>query len=593
MILPGHLDEAKGLCRETLASLQTEAARKADLMLALASLLPSRTGGLIVDGASPDAAAQLSQKLSGWTSTKARARRLPVGISDDGLSGGLDLAATLAAGRPITQTGILSAADGGCIVIPMAERLPRRTAAQISRAVDCAGISIEREGISLSAPARFVLLLLSDTADESESVPDILATRIAFRLQGAFLPPLWVSTIDDVSLGKARQALANVELPERCIEAMASACDTLGISDLRVLDFACASMRGIAALAGASCVQDEHAQLAASLVLGPRVMVVADPEDREPPPPPPPEADQKDNGGDDQPMDDLAEIMISAARYAAQVDADVKRQKNRRRIRGEVASGKSGDMIDSWQRGSRIDARAGDPRRQGRLDLIATLRAAAPWQKIRPRREGGATISIRATDFRLKRFRHRSEAVVIFAVDASGSAAMNRLAEAKGAIEFLLSGCYARRESVAVLAFRRQSAEVLLPPTRSLTRVKRSLAGLPGGGGTPLAAGISAAQILSEQELRRRRSPYIVFLSDGQANVGLDGASGREGASADANRMARRLKGAQLPILFLDTSRRPNADARRLSEEMGALYRPLPFADGKSVSDTVRNVLLS
>jgi magnesium chelatase subunit D len=170
---------------------------------------------------------------------------------------------------------------------------------------------------------------------------------------------------------------------------------------------------------------------------------------------------------------------------------------------------------------------------------------------------------------------------------------MNRLAEAKGAIEFLLGGCYARRESVAVLAFRRQSAEVLLPPTRSLTRVKRSLAGLPGGGGTPLAAGISAAQILSEQELRRRRSPYIVFLSDGQANVGLDGAGGRESASADANRMARRLKGAHLPILFLDTSRRPKADARRLSEEMGALYRPLPFADGKSVSDTVRNVLLS
>jgi magnesium chelatase subunit D len=404
------------------------------------------------------------------------------------------------------------------------------------------------------------------------------------------LPPNWTSTIDDVSLNKARQRLANVEVPDRCIEAMVSACDRLGISDLRVLDFACASMRGIAALSGASCVEDEHAQLAASLVLGPRVLMVSDTEESEPPPPP--EAEQKDTGGDDQPMDDLAEIMISAARYTAHIDADVKRQKIRRRIKGEVASGKSGDMIDSWQRGSRIDARAGDPRRQGRLDLIATLRAAAPWQKIRPRREGGATISIRAADFRLKRFRHRSEAVVIFAVDASGSAAMNRLAEAKGAIEFLLGGCYARRESVAVLAFRRQSAEVLLPPTRSLTRVKRSLAGLPGGGGTPLAAGISAAQLLSEQEVRRRRSPYIVFLSDGQANVGLDGAGGREGASADANRMARRLKGAHLPILFLDTSRRPNADARRLSEEMGAFYRPLPFADGKSVSDTVRNVLL-
>lgn len=561
------------------------------MMMALASLLPSRIGGLIVEGASPDAAAHLSQQLSGWTRTKARAKRLPIGISDDALSGGLDLAATLAAGRPVSQPGMLSAADGGCIVIPMAERLSRRTAAQISGALDRSMISVEREGVSIRAPARFVVLLLSDVADESERVPDILATRIAFRLQGAFLPHQWVSGISNAGLENARALLSEVELPDRCIEAMAVACDTLGVSDPRVLDFACASMRGVAALAGSSRVEDEHAQLAASLVLGPRIQVVSNPDDKTSPPPPP-EAGRNDTDGADQPMDDLAEIMISAALYSATIDAEAKRQNVRRRNKGEVASGKSGDMIESWQRGSRLDARAGDPRRQGRLDLIATLRAAAPWQKIRPRREGGALISIRAADFRLKRFRHRSEAVVIFAVDASGSTAMNRLAEAKGAVEFLLSGCYARRESVAVLAFRRQSAEVLLPPTRSLTRVKRSLAGLPGGGGTPLAAGISAAQLLSEQELRRRRSPYIVFLSDGQANVGLDGAGGREGASADASRMARRLKGAHLPILFLDTSRRPNTDARRLSEEMGALYRPLPFADGKSVSDTVRTALL-
>lgn len=592
MTLSSGPSETTALSRETLASLQAETTRRADFMLALSALLPGRLGGVLVDGASPDAAAHMTRQLAGWTRTKARAHRLPIGISDDGLSGGLDLAATLAAGRPVSQSGILAAADGGCLVVPMAERLPRRTAAQIARALDCASVSIERDGVSFCAPTRFVVMLLADTANETEAVPDVLSARIAFRMPGAFLPSHWTSVLDEARLDGARALMDDVELDDRYVEAMARACDDLGISNLRVLDFACATMRGLAALGGDLCVQDEHAQLAASLVLGPRTMPVSNAEESAPPPPPP-ESDQTDTGGDDKPMDDLAELVVSSARYTARIDAEADRKKIRRRMKGEVATGKSGDLVDSWQRGARLDSRPGDPRRQGRLDLIATLRAAAPWQKIRPQREGGAAISIRAADFRLKRFRHKSEAVVIFAVDASGSAAMNRLADAKGAIEFLLSGCYARRESVAVLAFRRQSADVLLPPTRSLTRVKRSLAGLPGGGGTPLAAGISAAQAIGEQELRRRRSPYIVFLSDGQANVGLDGAGGREKACADASQMARRLKGAHLPVLFLDTSRRPSAEARRFSEEMGAVYRPLPFADGKTVSDTVRSALLS
>ena len=582
----------KGLCRETLVALQTEMARRADYMLALAALMPTRLGGVIVEAASPDASAHLAQQLSGWMNNSSRAVRIPPGISDEALLGGLDLAATLAAGRPMIQPGLLAAANDGCLVIPMAERLPRRTAAQISRALDCASVSTEREGVSHSAPSKFVMLLFSDPAAESEALPGILASRIAFCLPGAFLAAHWAPRFSSSDLRAARARLPAVEIADAFIEAIASACETLGIADPRVLDFACASMRGLAALSGEPRVQEAHAELAASLVLGPRMAPQVDGE-MTPPAPPPPETKNENKGDDGPSVDDLAELVVAAANYSAQIDAEVRQGKIRRRMKGEVASGKSGDMVDSWQRGSRMGARAGDPRRQGRLDLIATLRAAAPWQKIRPRREGGPPIAIRAPDFRLKRFRHRSEAVVIFAVDASGSSAMNRLAEAKGAVEFLLSGCYARRESVAVLAFRRQAAEVLLPPTRSLTRVKRSLAGLPGGGGTPLAAGISAAQILGEQELRRRRSPYIVFLSDGQANVALDGAGGREGGGADASRMARRLKGAHLPILFLDTSRRPNADARRLSDEMGALYRPLPFADGKSVSDTVRHALLS
>jgi magnesium chelatase subunit D len=116
-------------------------------------------------------------------------------------------------------------------------------------------------------------------------------------------------------------------------------------------------------------------------------------------------------------------------------------------------------------------------------------------------------VEVRRDDFRVGRFEQRSQSTTIFVVDASGSSAFNRLAEAKGAVELLLADCYVRRDRVALLAFRGRGAELLLPPTRSLVRAKRSLAGLPGGGGTPLAAGIDAAAALADAVRRRGETP--------------------------------------------------------------------------------------
>ena len=142
----------------------------------------------------------------------------------------------------------------------------------------------------------------------------------------------------------------------------------------------------------------------------------------------------------------------------------------------------AGELPPRQRRGKPLGARRGDLRRGARLDVLATLRAAAPWQPLR-RREQAATVArvlVRRDDFRMKRFRERTETTAIFAVDASGSSALHRLAEAKGAVELLLAQCYVRRDRVALLAFRGRGSELLLSPTRSLVRAKRSLAGLPG-----------------------------------------------------------------------------------------------------------------
>ncbi len=254
----------------------------------------------------------------------------------------------------------------------------------------------------------------------------------------------------------------------------------------------------------------------------------------------------------------------------------------------------------STRRGRPIGVRQGHPRSGTRLSLSETLKAAAPWQAVRRRgaRGGGQgtgfgtirRIDVHPDDFRIVRFRQRTETSIVFAVDASGSTALHRLGEAKGAVELLLADCYVRRDHVALLAFRGRDATLLLPPTRSLTRAKRCLAGLPGGGATPLGAGIDAAATLADTERRRGRTPVIVLLTDGRANMTRDGSGGRQCAEAEALASARAPRDAGFMVLLVDNSTRPNPFARTLADAMGARYVPLPRADATILSRAVRSV---
>jgi magnesium chelatase subunit D len=231
-----------------------------------------------------------------------------------------------------------------------------------------------------------------------------------------------------------------------------------------------------------------------------------------------------------------------------------------------------------------------------RLNVVETLRAAAPWQRLRRQAQQAITggqerrknrVAVRPDDFRITRFRHRTPTTTVFVVDASGSAALHRLGEAKGAVELLLADCYVRRDRVALIAFRGHSAELLLPPTRSLVRAKRSLAGLPGGGGTPLATGIDAAVALAESLRHHGDTPLLVFLSDGAANVARDGAHGRQQALADATAAAARVRAAGFGAVVVDTSPRPSPLAGQLADAMQARYLPLPRADASMLSRAV------
>ncbi len=215
--------------------------------------------------------------------------------------------------------------------------------------------------------------------------------------------------------------------------------------------------------------------------------------------------------------------------------------------------------------------------------LVSSVPLPSVTGASRPKR-----IEVRRDDFRIVRFQQRTETTTVFVVDASGSAALHRLGEAKGAVELLLADCYVRRDQVALIAFRGREASLLLPPTGSLVRAKRCLAGLPGGGATPLAAGIDAAVALADSIRRRGRTPVITLLTDGRANIGRDGTGGRPQGESEALDSARRLRATGIAALLVDTSPRPNPFASRLAEAMGARYVPLPYADASALSRAVR-----
>jgi len=362
-------------------------------------------------------------------------------------------------------------------------------------------------------------------------------------------------------------------------------------------------------------VSEDDAALAARCVLAPRATQWPEaqaapgksPEDQSPEQPPeaqgsdgaareddPGDADREDKPSPPQEPAAIEDRVLGAAKAAIPAGLLAAMKLGSVSPSRGAAAGKAGALNANRLRGRPNGVRRGEPRAGVRLNLIETLRAAAPWQALRRAQStpagqlSSARIQVRREDFHITRFKQRSQTTTVFVVDASGSSALNRLAEAKGAVELLLADCYVRRDSVAVLAFRGRGAELLLPPTRSLVRAKRSLAGLPGGGGTPLAHGIDAAVALADGVRRRGDTPLIVLLTDGRANIARDGSAGRPRAHEDALSAARQLRVAGYSALLLDTSPQPQAQAEQLAQAMGAAYLPLPHAGAVVLSQAVR-----
>ena len=532
-------------------------------------------------------------------------RRLPGHIADDRLLGGLDLSATLASGKPVAQRGLLAEAHGGVVLVPMAERLSAAHAARLAAVLDSADIGFERDGISTRWPARLGVVAMDEGGEDDAALPAALRDRLALHadLRGSGLRDVEEPETSVARVRAARERLPRVQVPERLLQALCGTALQLGVYALRASQHALRATRAAAALAGREEANDDDAMLAARLVLAPlATRLPPGPEEAadepepptppEPPEPPEPPGDETLPPADEQPdtpEPQTLEDRIVEATVATLPPGLLAALQNQM---AASQAGRVGALSASPRSGRPVGTRAGTPRGGARLNLIETLRAAAPWQTLRRRAAAAqgrhGLIHVQADDLRISRLQQRAATATIFVLDASGSSALHRLGEAKGAVNLLLADCYVRRDQVAVIAFRGRSAELLLPPTRSLVRAKRCLAALPGGGGTPLALGLEAALRLAAVVRRSGATPVVVLLTDGRANITRSGETGRAQADADAIGMARQLRAARLTALVVDTSPQPAIAAQRLAAEMAATYRTLPYAGAAALSAAVQ-----
>lgn len=572
---------------------------------------PTRVGGVAIRARPGPVRDRWMSFFSSLLDEAMPVRRVPLHVTDERLLGGLDLAATLKAGKPIAERGLLAEAHGGVMILAGAERLEPGTIARITSAVDQGHVALARDSSGAGVPTTFGIIALDEGIADDERVSAPLLDRLAFLLDLDVVTHREAIILEHVAddIRQARAHVQNVDVPDEIIVALCQTALAMGIESLRAPLLAVRVARAAAAFDGRTVVNDDDATAAAQLVLAPRATRIpadAPPEQETPDQPEPPSPDRDaDQPSDEEKQNDdpiLADMILEAAKAAIPAGLLAALKMGQERRARQRSSGRAGVKQKSLRKGRPAGTRRGDLKSGARLNVVETLRAAAAWQPLRrkeseqraaanpditmstkPRR-----VEVRKDDFRIARFKQNSETTTIFVVDASGSAALNRLAEAKGAVELLLADCYVRRDSVALISFRGKIAELLLPPTRSLARAKRSLAGLPGGGGTPLALGIDAAAMLADAVRRKGQTPSVIVLTDGRANISRDGKPGRPQAEADGLHAARALALAGVRSLVIDTSPQPAQQSERLAKEMDAVYLPLPYANAATLSNAVK-----
>lgn len=552
---------------------------------------------------------------------------LPIGATEDRVLGSIDLETAIASGERRFEPGLLARANRGILYIDEVNLLGDHLVDVLLDAAAMGRNTVEREGISFSHPASFMLIGTMNPEEgdlrpqlldrfalvvEVEGLSDptqraeVVRRRIAFeRDPNRFIAAqAAVEEAERQRLTRARALLPKVQVPETMLNLIARVCATFAVDGMRADLAIYRASAALAAYHGRTAVERDDIRVAAELALPHRrrrapfeqagldkerldeAMAEAegdcsprDGENSDVPAGGGPQPGERTDGKPLPPTNQSAArsgrgVPTTGERLSAPGQPLALNLPSPARRRTSDARGKRA-QADRAHSGSPsgITVPKGAPRE---LALAATLRAAAPFQQARRTQGPGPALRLQRQDLRERLRRGRTTALVLFVVDASGSmGARDRMAASKGAALGMLLDAYRKRDRVGLIAFRDHGAELLLPPTNSVDLAEKRLRVLRTGGRTPLAAGLSLATETVERALRGTPSlaPLLVLVSDGRANAAPPGVNPWQAALQEAER----IHAAAWRCLVLDTDRGHAGAglARALAAALGAQHLTL------------------